>query len=70
MCADQKHHCYPFSIDQVQGGFQRLIARLPTEFINLAFGTIDECLDELLSSISNFFDVDRAYVYASGLSRI
>lgn len=46
------------------GGVQKLIARLSTEFINLGFGTIDECIDELLSSISNFFGVDRAYVYA------
>ena len=46
-----------------QAGFQRLIARLSTEFINLGFGTIDECIDELLRSIGRFFRVDRAYLY-------
>jgi len=46
-----------------QAGFQKLIARLSTEFINLGFGTIDECIDELLRSIGEFFDVDRAYLY-------
>ncbi|WP_303290119.1 diguanylate cyclase [Marinobacter sp. SS5-14b] len=47
-----------------QAGFQNLIARLSTEFINLGFGTIDECIDELLLSIGRFFQVDRAYLYA------
>ena len=46
-----------------QAGFQRLIARLSTEFINLGFGTIDQCIDELLRSIGMFFKVDRAYLY-------
>ena len=46
-----------------QAGFQRLIARLSTEFINLGFGTIDQCIDELLRSIGTFFKVDRAYLY-------
>lgn len=46
-----------------QAGFQRLIARLSTEFINLGFGTIDQCIDEVLSSIGRFFGVDRAYLY-------
>lgn len=46
-----------------QAGFQRLIARLSTEFINLAFGTIDQCIEELLQSIGEFFEVDRAYLY-------
>ncbi len=46
-----------------QAGFQRLIARLSTEFINLGFGNIDQCLDELLRTIGEFFDVDRAYLY-------
>lgn len=46
-----------------QAGFQRLIARLSTEFINLGFGTIDECIDELLTSIGHFFEVDRAFLY-------
>lgn len=49
---------------QFQAGFQKLIARLSTEFINLGFGTIDECIHELLTSISDFFRVDRAYLYA------
>ncbi|PHQ25923.1 GGDEF domain-containing protein [Marinobacter guineae] len=46
-----------------QAGFQKLIARLSTEFINLGFGTIDQCIDELLTSIGEFFEVDRAYLY-------
>ncbi|MBC7183177.1 MAG: PAS domain-containing protein, partial [Marinobacter sp.] len=46
-----------------QAGFQRLIARLSTEFINLGFDTIDQCIDELLTSIGGFFAVDRAYLY-------
>lgn len=46
-----------------QAGFQKLIARLSTEFINLGFGTIDQCIDEVLKSIGEFFDVDRAYLY-------
>ncbi len=37
-----------------QAGFQNLVARLSTEFINLGFGTIDECIDELLKSIGDF----------------
>lgn len=47
-----------------QAGFQRLVARLSTEFINLGFGTIDECIDELLNSVGEFFAMDRAYLYA------
>lgn len=47
-----------------QAGFQRLIARLSTEFINLGFGTIDQCIDELLGAIGEFFEVDRAYLYS------
>lgn len=47
-----------------QAGFQRLVARLSTEFINLGFGTIDECIDELLKSVGEFFSMDRAYLYA------
>ena len=47
-----------------QAGFQNLIARLSAEFINLGFGTIDECIEELLRSISQFFQVDRSYLYA------
>ena len=46
-----------------QAGFQKLIARLSSEFINLGFGTIDQCIDELLKSIGEFFGVDRAYLY-------
>lgn len=49
-----------------QAGFQRLVARLSTEFINLGFGTIDECIDELLKSVGEFFSMDRAYLYAFG----
>lgn len=47
-----------------QAGFQRLVARLSTEFINLGFGTIDECIDELLKSVGEFFAMDRTYLYA------
>jgi hypothetical protein len=43
-----------------QAGFQKLIAYLSTEFINLGFGSIDQCINELLKSISEFFEVDRA----------
>lgn len=46
-----------------QADFQKLIARLSTEFINLSFGTIDQCISELLKTIGGFFEVDRAYVY-------
>jgi diguanylate cyclase (GGDEF)-like protein len=46
-----------------QAGFQKLIARLSTEFINLGFGTIDQCIDEVLKSIGEFFETDRAYLY-------
>lgn len=43
--------------------FQRVIARLSTEFINLGFGAIDESIRELLKEVGGFFDVDRAYLY-------
>lgn len=46
-----------------QAGFQKLIARLSSEFINHGFGTIDQCIDELLRRIGEFFEVDRAYLY-------
>ncbi|MEQ9547851.1 MAG: diguanylate cyclase [Marinobacter sp.] len=46
-----------------QAGFQKLIADLSKEFINLHFGTIDECINELLKSIGQFFGVDRAYLF-------
>ncbi|TGN38804.1 diguanylate cyclase [Marinobacter confluentis] len=46
-----------------QAGFQKLMARLSTEFINLGFGTIDQCIEEVLKSIGEFFAVDRAYLY-------
>lgn len=49
---------------EFQAGFQKLIARLSSEFIHLGFGSIDECIDELLRAIGDFFCVDRAYVYA------
>lgn len=47
-----------------QAGFQKLVARLSTEFINLGFGTIDECIDHLLESVGYFFEMDRVYLYA------
>lgn len=46
-----------------QAGFQKLIADLSKEFINLHFGTIDECINELLKKIGQFFGVDRAYLF-------
>jgi len=46
-----------------QAGFQKLIADLSKEFINLHFGTIDECINELLKNIGQFFGVDRAYLF-------
>ncbi len=46
-----------------QAAFQKLIAKLSTEFINLGFGAIDESIFELLKAIGRFFDVDRAYLY-------
>ncbi|MFL1454251.1 diguanylate cyclase [Marinobacter sp. GN3S48] len=46
-----------------QAGFQKLIADLSKEFINLHFGTIDECINELLRKIGEFFGVDRAYLF-------
>ena len=47
-----------------QAGFQKLVARLSSEFINQGFGTIDECIGKLLQSVGQFFDMDRAYLYA------
>lgn len=46
-----------------QADFQKLIANLSTQFINLGFGTIDQCVTELLKTIGSFFEVDRAYLY-------
>ncbi|MBK1851316.1 diguanylate cyclase [Marinobacter sp. 1-4A] len=46
-----------------QADFQKLIAKLSTEFINLSFGAIDQCINELLEAIGDFFQVDRAYLY-------
>ncbi|WP_298450991.1 diguanylate cyclase [uncultured Marinobacter sp.] len=46
-----------------QADFQKLIAKLSTQFINLSFGTIDQCINELLKAIGGFFGVDRAYLY-------
>ncbi|WP_417512673.1 diguanylate cyclase [Marinobacter sp.] len=46
-----------------QADFQKLIARLSAQFINLGFGTIDQCIFELLKTIGVFFEVDRAYLY-------
>ncbi|MGC8119827.1 diguanylate cyclase [Marinobacter sp. VGCF2001] len=47
-----------------QARFQQMIAALSAEFIHLGFSTIDECIDQLLQAIGEFFQVDRAYVYA------
>ncbi|MBW0148377.1 diguanylate cyclase [Marinobacter arenosus] len=47
-----------------QAGFQKLVARLSARFINVGFGTIDDCIAELLESTGRFFATDRAYLYA------
>lgn len=46
-----------------QARFQNLIAHLSAEFINLGFEHIDLCIEELLSTIGEFFGVDRSYLY-------
>jgi diguanylate cyclase (GGDEF)-like protein len=46
-----------------QAGFQRLIARLSSDFINRGFGNIDQSVNEVLGAIGGFFGVDRAYLY-------
>ncbi|WP_100639022.1 diguanylate cyclase [Marinobacter salexigens] len=46
-----------------QADFQKLISRLSSRFINHGFGTIDQCINELLRAIGSFFEVDRAYLY-------
>ncbi|MEH6559867.1 MAG: diguanylate cyclase [Marinobacter sp.] len=46
-----------------QADFQRLIANLSTNFINLGFGAIDQRITDLLRAIGGFFEVDRAYLY-------
>lgn len=46
-----------------QAGFQNLIARLSAGFINLEFGNFDECIDELLRAIGEFFALDRTCLY-------
>lgn len=46
-----------------QADFQKLIARLSTEFINRKFNTISAFTSELLNTIGDFFKVDRAYLY-------
>ncbi|MBW7472045.1 diguanylate cyclase [Marinobacter sp. M216] len=47
-----------------QAGFQKLVARLSAQFINVGFGTIDDCISELLESVGVFFTADRTYLYA------
>ncbi|MDO3721560.1 diguanylate cyclase [Marinobacter sp. chi1] len=47
-----------------QAGFQKLIADMSSEFINVGFGSIDECVDELLARSGQFFSMDRVYLYA------
>ncbi|TKV69165.1 diguanylate cyclase [Marinobacter panjinensis] len=46
-----------------QAGFQKLIARLSTDFITRGFGNIDESINQVLEAIGEFFGVDRAYLY-------
>ncbi|QSP95752.1 diguanylate cyclase [Marinobacter salinisoli] len=47
-----------------QAGFQKLVADLSAEFINLGFDSIDECVDDLLERAGEFFSMDRVYLYA------
>lgn len=46
-----------------QAGFQKLIARLSSDFIARGFGNIDQSINHVLESIGQFFGVDRAYLY-------
>lgn len=44
-------------------GFQKLIARLSSDFISRGFGNIDQSVNQVLQAIGRFFEVDRAYLY-------
>lgn len=46
-----------------QAGFQKLIARLSSDFITRGFGNIDQSINLVLEAIGRFFEVDRAYLY-------
>lgn len=46
-----------------QAGFQRLIARLSSDFITRGFGHIDQSINQVLKAIGQFFRVDRTYLY-------
>ncbi|MCL7942491.1 diguanylate cyclase [Marinobacter sp. ATCH36] len=46
-----------------QAGFQKLIARLSSDFITCGFGNIDQSINRVLEAIGQFFGVDRAYLY-------
>lgn len=46
-----------------QANFQKLMAKLSTDFINLSFGALDQSITGLLGAIGRFFEVDRAYLY-------
>lgn len=46
-----------------QAGFQKLIARLSSDFISRGFGNIDLSINRVLEAIGQFFEVDRAYLY-------
>lgn len=46
-----------------QAGFQKLIARLSSDFITRGFGDIDQGINQVLEAIGQFFAVDRAYLY-------
>jgi hypothetical protein len=52
-----------YSVIHSEDAANVVIARLSTEFISLGFGNVDQCIDELLKSIGDFFEVDRAYLY-------
>lgn len=47
-----------------QAGFQKLIARLSSDFITRGFGDIDQSINQVLEAIGRFFAVDRAYLYS------
>ncbi len=43
--------------------FEKMIARISTNFINLPLEQIDCGINDALKSIGEFFDVDRSYIY-------
>lgn len=47
-----------------QARFQSLVARLSKEFIHAGGKTIDDCIDQFLSEVGEFFGADRVYLCA------